>query len=965
METSLTRSTTGSRNRESKAPRRDQKQKKSHSDATIDVTPDRVENLSSNTIPKTTPPSRGKIKTKKRNERRRESKKLAWLKDRGVLPANATKADYHRFLEENPETAERPTRTANKVQYQDDTESRTIFEAKRQALLNSITYGGIEIGTESSRQDKGVEVTTVDEHRPEHDQALEIPATNDNDVSAMPSDMDEVRTAQPNEGPANESTSSSAIQENSDSMTPAVEIKKSSADDTFHIAAAAVVPSSDAATIMEAPTRRSKLDLSGAKRMLFGSLGLKTPKTKDDESVTRAKLMKDIKPVRELQAKTEVESGADVVAASEDDSWREKIDLRAVECCYDGFELSTPPFPFVQRWDPQQQRGFNFGNARKRKGKKRKRNNENYYEDSFNQMSQNKAARHSDYDSPRHEVTTALPEKNSNVEGYDQERIRDESIQDALAANEQLHQETEDTSADRLVEPDHPAALPTLPEDLSSCESLTREKATAGTIVAFKQLDMSAETNWQPIVSEYRTALVAQVLADGTLQMTLAKRDQPTKQIQFDEKNGNRLYSKFEMPGYSDERAGDDSGMIEISFDELINPVVIKAPIEQKYLNQERQDQVRLATPPELGEITVAGRTKNSIDDPEAYGLDGSMEGVVVDDVSTRPNEEARQEISELMRDAGWRSGVHSDLIDHRGKGSPERKDDLENANLIDPPPPKFHGFSSSPLNRDEVESSPLPPEVQTKKPLYEMDVEVTESVPPHGPIDPDAQSMVSMNRSIVDYPHLPQIGDDSDVFEEGGQQRSDPLGLDHHIASQDLESLGSIYQPQPSSVRSSSRASPKHAATKDISLLDIACSDDELPHLFSQAFEARISQEVDIKPELSEDEAISPPSYRKSRRSGKIDAPQRESNGDWNPRWSDSEDGGSTPRLSQAPMPSQIVDLTVSSDSVSVPDDEYIDGEESYRLPEGSGWVNKNRASKPRSLSKNNFPKKRSARSR
>lgn len=37
----------------------------------------------------------------------------------------------------------------------------------------------------------------------------------------------------------------------------------------------------------------------------------------------------------------------------DDDSWRERIDLRAVECCDHRVELSTPPFPFYQYWDAQ------------------------------------------------------------------------------------------------------------------------------------------------------------------------------------------------------------------------------------------------------------------------------------------------------------------------------------------------------------------------------------------------------------------------------------------------------------------------------------------------------------------------------------------------------------------------------------------------------------------------------------
>jgi hypothetical protein len=35
------------------------------------------------------------------------------------------------------------------------------------------------------------------------------------------------------------------------------------------------------------------------------------------------------------------------------DAWRQGIDLRAVECCDHGVQLSTPPFPLCQYWDSQ------------------------------------------------------------------------------------------------------------------------------------------------------------------------------------------------------------------------------------------------------------------------------------------------------------------------------------------------------------------------------------------------------------------------------------------------------------------------------------------------------------------------------------------------------------------------------------------------------------------------------------
>jgi uncharacterized Zn finger protein (UPF0148 family) len=37
----------------------------------------------------------------------------------------------------------------------------------------------------------------------------------------------------------------------------------------------------------------------------------------------------------------------------DDNTWHQRIDLRAVECCEKGIELSTPPFPFYRRWDSQ------------------------------------------------------------------------------------------------------------------------------------------------------------------------------------------------------------------------------------------------------------------------------------------------------------------------------------------------------------------------------------------------------------------------------------------------------------------------------------------------------------------------------------------------------------------------------------------------------------------------------------
>ena len=70
------------------------------------------------------------------------------------------------------------------------------------------------------------------------------------------------------------------------------------------------------------------------------------------------------------QQEGEVEEGGleeEGMSEGEDDSWRERIDLRAVECCDHRVQLSAPPCPFRQCWDPQ------YDTDKKRKDRKRLR----------------------------------------------------------------------------------------------------------------------------------------------------------------------------------------------------------------------------------------------------------------------------------------------------------------------------------------------------------------------------------------------------------------------------------------------------------------------------------------------------------------------------------------------------------------------------------------------------------------
>ncbi len=861
---------------------------------------------------------------------------------------------------------------------------RTAFEAKRKELLTSIAARGVDVSFDPNGQegDGGI----IKGQLPIGDPLPKVAATQDAPMTDQPTSEETSRELQPEKSSVNIATLTT-VGPKSDTAPPA-EARLPLANDSQ-----STPGTIEASKLITSPRpvsqhRRSKLDMSGAKRMLFGSLGLRTPKTKEDEIKTREKLMKDVRPVKERHVSEKTETVEEIAAAAEDDSWKDKIDLRAVECCYEGIELNTPPFPFVQRWDPQQQRGYNMGNAKMRKGKKRKRNNNDYYEDS-SAHPQDKASlrkNRNGYDNGSFNVQPKIvrldkddwygqesePEpltEKTNAKSNDQEYSHDERFEDSARVNQQLLHETEDAFANTLVATeeanDLTNDLPTLPEDVSIRSSLNIDEAAKGNIVAFKQLEMSAETNWQPKISEYRTAVINEVLDDGTLSMTLAKRDQPSKNIQYDQQTGERLYSKFEMPGYHDENGEDENGKLEISFDELINPVLVEAASEKG--NQD---------------VTLQGQNLNvsridSNDEAiteEAHGIDAGPPGStphspiqeVSNEAAAEPSEEVRQEISELIKDAGWRSSINHELSHRQDDGPPHQMDGVSEPALVGPPSPEFHGFSSTPLtNGFQVTSSPPAGAIFTSKHVHASGSEIAESVSPHHPEDSPARSNISNGRSAIDYPDLPEVNDDdSELCQQEAQERSGLLEVDHQIASQAPTSSVSIRRLSSPSIASPILKSSESSPSNPVSDFGGADSDESLPELFSQAFEKRMSQARDIKPGLSEEDAISPPSHRKSKRNSRINLSQRESSRDWESEFSENEnedgDGDedeSTPRQSQPVPSSQIVDLTISSDTVDPLDDSYVD-DDSYVLPKGPGWVQK-----PRKSGSRNSPKKKSTR--
>ncbi|KAE8377455.1 hypothetical protein BDV26DRAFT_293179 [Aspergillus bertholletiae] len=293
----------------------------------------------------------------------------------------------------------------------------------------------------------------------------------------------------------------------------------------------------EASEIGPEPKRRT-LDVASSRRLLFGSLGVRTPRTKEDEEATRKKLAGKANNFVPQKKVSDEASGAP--ESDVDENWGNKLIIQATECVYDDIQLTAPPFPFEQRWDYE---ASNLIRQRKGLGKKRKRRQQlqvydgeedgyGGWEDSFVDGDM-----HLDYNDAEQ-----LPSKVYNHE--------------SMPTTEQ---ESDD--------------LPLVPNDPGSLRDLVEGDLKSGCVLAFKQLDVSKATNWQPTVTDFRVAEIHDVYDDKILNLRLAKRDRrQAKEIELEEDGPQ--YSGFEMPGYEDE--GEDDGFRELSFADLIDPKLLR-----------------------------------------------------------------------------------------------------------------------------------------------------------------------------------------------------------------------------------------------------------------------------------------------------------------------------------------------------------------------------------------------------
>lgn len=309
----------------------------------------------------------------------------------------------------------------------------------------------------------------------------------------------------------------------------------------------------------ESANKRS-LDVASTRRMLFGSLGVKTPYSKEEEETTRKKLAGKANNFHSQRTADQEDEYAEQVEDDLEENWQEKLDIRATECIFDDIELTAPPFPFQQRWDRE---AHVLIGKRKGWGKKRKRKQ-----------------RVQVYDEPEEEYWDGYENGYDGKEQYENGELQ-LHYDDAEQTDVGMY-DADQTAADRPEDAEDD--LPSLPVDIGSVPDFVEEDLKKGSIVAFKQLDMSKDTNWQPKVSEYRVAEIHEVIEDGIINVRLARRDR--RQLKYrddndedeDEDEGPRRYTGFEMPGFDDDDEGEDDGFRELAFTELIEPKLLQSP---------------------------------------------------------------------------------------------------------------------------------------------------------------------------------------------------------------------------------------------------------------------------------------------------------------------------------------------------------------------------------------------------
>lgn len=306
------------------------------------------------------------------------------------------------------------------------------------------------------------------------------------------------------------------------------------------------------------------------------------------------------KPVRQVKSKEAVPIEVSRTKAPlAADRWKQKFTVMAVECIQERKKLDPPPFPFKQPWQIRQEKS---GMARATRQQERYEAGLNYDEVEESQDTQPMDI-----------------EEDKNVEHSSQSLTTSRTLTAGIDGDDE----------------DYPE-----PSDFTLLPALEKSNLLHGSMIAYKELQMNAR--FEPEHSAYRIAKIISC-ENGHITVKLAPKYRQPDTIQYDGLTGERLYNRFEV---ADDEEGDneepDDGVREVNFDQMIDPKIVatlQSPVqEQSKLNGDT--------------ISGASHLENAV-----KHLSHTLEH------GTRVSTPRRAEISGMIKEAGFESGLGDNLM--------------------------------------------------------------------------------------------------------------------------------------------------------------------------------------------------------------------------------------------------------------------------------------------------------------
>jgi hypothetical protein len=840
-------------------------------------------------------PGEGSKVTKRNNIRAKKRSRLRRLKAQGLLPPNASFAVLDAFEEENE----------SEVALEQENEAELGLESKKHALLQQLQFNG----------------ETEEEMRSETSKLLEDAASFQKPVSKFKVETMENITVY--KDLANDQLDPLHDTGNSQDMKAA---KENTPPEAGAMEADEIVPSQEIGISAQesfigkatpkSTEKRAKLDLASSRRMLFSSLGLQNPKTPAAEQALREKLNNSAKSTPQRKAEEKVAEKSQILQTEtvEDmDSWKDKIELSAVECDYDGVKLSTPPFPFKQGWD---------SNANMRGGvnKKKSRGQSKYESEAY--------------------VAQYAPDV-STLQARDSQSEQDD------------RPESRTLSLEEQFVDDMPR-----PADFSTALKLGTSDLAPGAVIAFKELDIQ---NFQPVISDFRVARVRSVQSDGdslpVIEVMLSNRDWV---------KGLRLSDPLAI---EDEEGLPEDGVRVKSFADLIEPKLLEASSVQVNATPAQAPDTagssdKSASLPQAQSSIVPESEEVAQDSVEVAAPNAILKMTHVEINTPR-----RNEITAIIKEAGFDSAIDENLL--RPDTEPEQEPESPSspafhtrshrsqrssrspvpASSTSVPRPRFdspglNDWDSSPLHPVPVDSSILAPSQTSRQSTPKASKsQINVAYPALSQLELDASGVSTTNdNSFQDAQRVSQppeidtsnLQPDLDTSKLHPEYPYDDFGPDESTIEREetQQSLASEIpesQSQPTAAESSKKKSNSflghgldgHVSSDYSHGNDLTSnSDDSLPSLrgLTSSQNRKIKQKSRVSPPATRARkasiSTSPPlstQGKRLRNAKKRSATPQSDDGVELPLIKISE--SQHPRMSQIPAGSQIVDLTLSSD--------------------------------------------------